>query len=778
MSDDNGAAGPSAATVAERLAGRTLLLTGVTGFVGEALLERILSDLPDTCVLAVIRPGGGRSGAERLTDLVRKPAFGPLRERLGGQAPLDALVGERVRCLEGDLAAMPAVPAETDVVIHCAGAVSFDPPLHEGFATNVLGTQELLRAVHASGARPHLVHVSTAYVAGLRTGVTSEGSLEHAVDWRAEVAAAERIAARLEDDSRTPEHLDGFLDRARREHSGEGPLAVARDAERRRAEDVRRRLVEAGRTRAQGLGWTDCYTFTKALGERLVESSRDGLPLSVVRPSIIESALARPYPGWIEGFKMAEPLLLAYGRGVLPEFPSVPDGAIDIIPVDLVVNAILAVAATPPPPATPAYYHVGSSFRNPLRFRELYRIAHDYFAANPLPQRFSGADYGTFAVPTWEFPGAAAVERRLRLGERAVDWADRAVGLLPQSARARTWAGKVDRQRDGLRFLRRYGDLYRPYTSATLVFADDAVQALTAGLAPADRERWGVDPGVIDWQNYLGDVHIPTVTGLLRGPRERKRPAAMTTLPRGADAPAGAPTVLAVFDLDGTVLDSTVVEAYLWLRLGGEPDALTRGRQVADTVRRLPGYLRADAGDRGVLLRSVYRRYAGLAFADLEAAMAAAVTSVVLERVNAAALRRVREHRAAGHRTVLVTGAVELLTRPLAPLFDEIVAARLEVDAAGRCTGQLAEPPVIAEARAAWLRRYARDHDAALADAFGYADSVSDLPMLEAVGHPVAVSPDVPLLREARSRRWPVVEWSRTPGTPGLHLPAPLEPAR
>jgi alcohol-forming fatty acyl-CoA reductase len=776
VADDHEATGAAAATVAQRLAGRTLLLTGVTGFVGEALLERILSDLPETRVLAVIRPGGGRSAAERLGDLVRKPAFGPLRDRLGGQEALDEVVAERVRCLEGDLAAMPAVPADTDVVIHCAGAVSFDPPLHEGFATNVLGTRELLRAVHAGGARPHLVHVSTAYVAGLRTGVTSEGPLEHAVDWSAEVAAAERIAARIEDDSRTPEHLDGFLAEARREHGGEGPLAVARDAERRRADDVRRRLVEAGRTRAQGLGWTDCYTFTKALGERLVETCREGLPLSIVRPSIIESALERPYPGWIEGFKMAEPLLLAYGRGVLPEFPSVPDGAIDIVPVDLVVNAILAVAATPPPAQTPAYFHVGSSFRNPLRFRELYRIAHEYFSAHPLPQRFSGADYGTFAVPTWDFPGAAAVERRLRLGERAVDLADRAVGLLPQSSRARAWAAKVDRQRDGLRFLRRYGDLYRPYTSATLVFADDNVRALTEGLAPEDRERWGVDPGVIDWQYYLGDVHIPMVTGLLRGRRERKRPAAMSTLPRGSGDPAG--TVLAVFDLDGTVLSSTVVEAYLWLRLGGESAAVTRGRHVADTVRRLPGYLRADAGDRGALLRSVYRRYEGLAFADLEAAMTEAVTPVVLERVNAAALRRVREHRAAGHRTVLVTGAVELLTRPLAPLFDEVVAARLELDAAGRCTGQLAEPPVVAEARAAWLRRYARDHGADLAAAYGYADSVSDLPMLEAVGHPVAVSPDVPLLREARQRRWPVVEWARTPGTPGLRLPAPLEGAR
>ena len=74
-----------------------------------------------------------------------------------------------------------------------------------------------------------------------------------------------------------------------------------------------------------------------------------GVPLSVVRPAIVESALRHPYPGWIDGFKMADPLIIAFGRGILPEFPGLPDGVLDVIPVDLVVNAILAAAASVPP---------------------------------------------------------------------------------------------------------------------------------------------------------------------------------------------------------------------------------------------------------------------------------------------------------------------------------------------------------------------------------------------------------------------------------------------
>ena len=81
-----------------------------------------------------------------------------------------------------------------------------------------------------------------------------------------------------------------------------------------------------------------------------------------------------PAPGWIDGFKMADPIIRAYGLGQIPEFPGIPEGISDIIPVDMVVNAILAVAGTPPPPRSPAYYHVSSGSRNPLQYHELYRL--------------------------------------------------------------------------------------------------------------------------------------------------------------------------------------------------------------------------------------------------------------------------------------------------------------------------------------------------------------------------------------------------------------------
>jgi len=740
--------------LAESLAGKRMLLTGVTGFVGEALLERILFDLPGTTVVVVVRARGGMSAEQRVHQLLGKPAFRRLRDRDGDDA-VDALIGTRVQVLEGDLPNVPALPNDLDVVVHCAGEVSFDPPIDEGFATNLHGSLALLDAVRASGSRPHYLHVSTAYVAGRREGHVGEGRLDHTVDWRAESAAAERLRAMVEDTSRAPERLEEFLSEAEREHGRSGNLAVAHDADRRRREWVSKQLVDAGRERARTLGWTDCYTFTKAMAERAVEEAASDLSLTVLRPSIIESALTQPYAGWIEGFKMAEPLILAYGRGELPDFPGVPDSTIDIIPIDYVVNATLAAAAQPPEPGAPAYFTICSGARNPLTFRRLYELVREYFTQHPLEQR----DRGAVRVPTWDWPGADRVEQLLRLGERAHKTADRLVTHLPRSTRTRGWAQSLDRQQRRLEFLRRYFDLYRPYAEAELHFSDAATLALHESLHPDDVERFGFDAADIDWPHYIRDVHTASVTSTLRALTSggSRRVAPPRRIERDSEK-----TIVAVFDMDGTLLPSNVVESYLWLRLP-ELSGAARSREIADVARALPRWLLTERRDRGAFLRSVYRRYEGADYEQLLRIVDEHVTGIVLNRLSAAAARAVREHRAAGHHTVLVTGAIRPLTNPVAPLFDEVVAADLVVGRDGRCTGFLEQPPLVGESRAAWLRHRAAAEGWHLPSSYAYADSASDLPLLRAVGHAVAVDPDVALSRIARRLRWPVEDWHSSP---------------
>ncbi|MBV9487661.1 MAG: HAD-IB family hydrolase [Frankiaceae bacterium] len=522
------------------------------------------------------------------------------------------------------------------------------------------------------------------------------------------------------------------------------------------------KLVEAGRERGRSLGWTDCYTFTKAMAERAVEETTGHLPLTILRPSIIESSLAQPYPGWIEGFKMAEPIILAYGRGDLPEFPGIPDGVVDIIPVDLVVNATLAAAAHLPEPGSPRYYTICSGARNPLRFGLLYELVREYFVEHPMVQR----DRGEVRVPQWNWPGTARIAQLIKLGERTQRAADKVVTSLPRSNRTRSWAQSLDRQRGRLDFLRRYFDLYQPYTEAELHFTDSNTLALHEAMHPEDQERFGFDASVIDWRYYLQDVHVPAVveplTALtaLRGPR----PNPTRTVAQGSHAGSGAGEIVAVFDMDGTLLPSNVVVSYLWLRLP-ELGLPAKAREVSEVARALPRWLATEKKDRSAFLRMVYRRYEGAKLADLDRIVDETITSTMLEKLSANAVRAIREHRTAGHRLVLVTGAVTPLTRPLAPLFDEIVTAELAVDADGRCTGLLERPPLVGESRASWLRHRAQEMGWDLANSYAYADSTSDLPLLRAVGNPVVIDPDVVLSRVARKERWPVELWHTGTGT-------------
>ena len=747
----------STSPIPERLAGSRILVTGVTGFLGQAVLERLLAHVTEARPTLLVRGQGGLSGRDRVESLLAGPAFNMLRDRVGAPA-LRTMLDERVEVIEADVAeGPPALPSDLDVVFHCAASVSFDPPIDQGFRTNVVGAANLYEAIR--GSSPHIVHVSTAYVAGVARGIVAEEPLGHEVDWRVERDAAVDARRMVEAASRRPEMLDAFLRRARREHSRAGPQTVADDAERRRRTWVDRRLVEYGRARAQTLGWPDVYTLTKALGERVAEeAARDGIPVSIVRPSIVESALGHPYPGWIEGFKMAEPIILAYGRGNIPEFPGIPEGIVDLIPVDLVVNAMLAIAATRPEPE-PRYYHVCSGSRNPLRYRELFEHVRSYFRAHPLAQRARGE----IRVPDWRFPGRTHVERMMRAGERALDAADRVVGRLPRSSRVRGWVRRLDRERGRLDFVRKYADLYGAYTEAEVIYTDERTVDLWESLLPQDRERFPFDAAAIEWRHYIEEVHCPAVTRTLRFERPARSEPKVQVRPRQNG-------VLAVFDLEGTVVASNVVESFLWVRLADlEPDRWPAA--IASLARSMPRYLAAERRDRGAFLRAFYRRYEGASFESLTRLVDEVVAPFILRRVSPAAVRRIREHRAAGHRTVLVTGALEPFVSPLRPLFDEVVAARV-VEEGGRLTGYLERPPLVGEARAPWLRRYAARQGADLRASHAYADSHSDLPLLAAVGNPAAVNPDVALYRVARRRGWPVEEWPQADGTPRLLLPA------
>ena len=757
--------------IAELLAGKKIAMTGVTGFIGEQMLWKFLTECPDTTTAVLVRRKGSLSATQRVASLLKKKIFKDIVDEAGS---VEELMAARIDVIEGDLPDAPELPRDIDVLVHCAGDVSFDPPIDAAFKTNVLGVKALLKRFRESCSDengnlvrvPHYVHISTAYTAGRRRGPIPEAAHPHEVDYEAETRAALAMTDLVEARSRTSEQLTALRKEAEKLHRRAGYLTTSEDTERRRLAWVKKELVAAGTERARSLGWTDVYTFAKAMGEAVVADLCRDMQVSIVRPAIVESSLKYPHPGWIEGFKMADPIILAYGRGQLPEFPASPDAVIDIIPCDYVVNTIVAVCATQPKVGEPEFYHCSSGARNPLTFRGIYEHIRSYFSRHPYRD-----GQGSHQLATWNFPGPEPVERKLWFAEKGVAIGNRLLGFAPRGKRTRAAARVLDKTAKQLDFLNRYLGLYGEYLQSELHFVDDCTLALHNSLHEKDREVFGFDSGNLDWTHYLEDVHAPAITDPVRRlEAARRRRKARSATYRDLK-PAKPGTVLAAFDLDGTVMTTNVIETYLWLKLP-ELSLTQRAGELMRVAAQLPNYLGAERKDRGVFLRQVYRRYEGARLDELERFVDERLTPFVLDRTSPDAVRRIREHREAGHTTVLLTGVIRPLTRPFEGLFDHIVAADLATDADGVCTGFLTGPPMVGDSRAAWLTHYAGLHGIDLSASFAYADSHVDLPMLRSVGNPVAVSPDIGLMRAAKESGWSIIDWPSHAMQPRWKLPS------
>ena len=130
--------------------------------------------------------------------------------------------------------------------------------------------------------------------------------------------------------------------------------------------------------------------------------------------------------------------------------------------------------------------------------------------------------------------------------------------------------------------------------------------------------------------------------------------------------------------------------------------------------------------------------------------------------VFAEALDLLALHRAEGRLVVIVSASPDEIVRPLAEYLgaDEALATRAKLEADGRYSGEL-ELYCYGHAKVGAIEELAAARDIDLARSWAYSDSVTDLPMLEAVGHPVVVNPDRPLLRVAREREWEVRRFER-----------------
>jgi long-chain acyl-CoA synthetase len=495
-----------------------ILLTGANGFLGKIILGLLLDRYPDCKhVHVLIRPRRGRSAEERFeADILQSPAMKPLVDKHGA----DWIRG-KVTVWAGDAAEIDASgPCAQDwrdrvrLILNCAGLVEFFPAVDESLRANVDSVERLIALAEAIGAR--LLHISTCYVAGRADGLVEESE---------PVAGFYPRRAGPDDDS-----FDAAVElQSCREQI---TVILSRDDAAQRSRQTTQALIELGRQRAERWGWVNTYTYAKSLGEQTLvrEAARSGLQYAIVRPAIVESSLEFPFPGWIEGGRTAAPLVLM-ALGGLKEWPMRPDIALEVVPVDQVAAATLAVAALllddeQAPEAeladptsldarrerTPVY-QLATADQNPFDLEDLVTLLDEEAARQ--------SSNGGRRPPLWldplrrlRFLSAAQVrDRRQKLQQRletARTVAEKiAASGLPGNRAAARWSAALRTLGLQASFREQTLDQYLPFILENrYVFETHNIRQAYSCLSTADRERLPWKPEKIDWRRYWVENQI------------------------------------------------------------------------------------------------------------------------------------------------------------------------------------------------------------------------------------------------------------------------------
>ncbi len=516
----NGRSAPAMPHLEQVFRHRRILLTGATGFLGKVFLMLLLKHHPEIERVHLLIRGDKRSSLNRFRrEILDSPVMTPLRERMGSR--FDRYIEEKVAVVPGDITnpgllndgAEPFKRDSLDAVVHSAGLVNFEASLAKAIEVNATGVANVIDFCRKSGAA--MLHVSTCYVAGAADGHRYEDDIPE--NWcpigrkdfnlereiRDALAAIARVEAESHDQLRRSE-LQG--DDEEEEPDGD----QARTLEHRRKRWVEEKLKEIGKQRSLSWGWPNTYSYTKSLGEQLVLAARGTLDVTVVRPAVIESALADPFPGWNQGVNTSAPLTYLAGRGYR-FYPARADLVLDVIPVDLAAHAMIPILAALLLKRQKPIYQLCTSDRNPLPMRRLVELT---ALANRKEHRNDKGEMGRMAkhleaVVVSQNTYDLASDTLPRLLKRMTDVV-RTVTNNKTSRRLRNLESRIDSIKDNTDLARELVEVYRPYIQElTYTFHGANIRALYASMRSADAARHPYHPERINWRDYWINVHMP-----------------------------------------------------------------------------------------------------------------------------------------------------------------------------------------------------------------------------------------------------------------------------
>eukprot|EP00253_Pinus_taeda_P018958 PITA_18958 len=490
------------------LSEKNILVTGSTGFLGKIFIEKILRSQPGIGrIFVLLRANDAESAKMRfINEVLKLELFSRLREQHGDN--FERFVFEKVVPVVGDIATDHNLGIDTessrehlwrnlDAIVNIAASTVFDDRYDISLNVNTKGAENIVEFAKRCRNLQILLHVSTAYVVGRKSGQIKESCLK--------LGHTLMNSKGLEGKSSPPLSLDieaefGLLEKTQLKQQASSTTHTASTSS---VIDAKvKRLKELGLERARTFGWPNTYSFTKAMGEMLIEKLRGNVPVVILRPTIIESTLAEPFPGWMEGTRTMDTVIIGYGKGQISYFLADPELILDVIPADMVVNAMIVAMVAHAYQNGLFVYHVASSVANPLRHSVAADEAYKYFSKHPCV----GKDGNVIHVKQLCFlKSMSSFRQYMHRRYKAPLEVFNVVNKL-------LCCNFTERYKQ---MLRRYNkvmclaELYEPYVFFNGRFDITNTEGLWKRMSEEDKKAFNFDANCIDWVRYFSDVHIP-----------------------------------------------------------------------------------------------------------------------------------------------------------------------------------------------------------------------------------------------------------------------------
>lgn len=338
------------------LSQQTFFITGSTGFLGKVLLAKLFTvcpDLKEGSVYVLVRGKKEMVAKDRFVKDVFSDSiiFQDLLKR-------NPNIPKAIKVVDGDVSKSKLGLSPSDYeeicnnatcILHMAATTNFTENLRLAFEINVMGTKRVVDMAKSVKNLISMVYVSTCYTNCIRHGSTEVREKVYPINFDPYDVLKKILEMTPEEAHKATPHLIG--------------------------------------------SFPNTYTFSKMIAEHIILEEKKNLPLSIIRPSIIGGAYSFPYPGWVDSFLGAAGIVSAVGLGLLHFVIGVGTNVVDLIPVDYVVNTILAISyhtATNPPGDRMAIYHCATSSRNPFYWDAFRQAVVGYFQRNPSKRAVGG----------------------------------------------------------------------------------------------------------------------------------------------------------------------------------------------------------------------------------------------------------------------------------------------------------------------------------------------------------------------------------------------------